>query len=95
MANVKVYSVKKDGNLKLSPNFIVREFRCIDGTDEVLIDLELVKLLQSIVHIEQFLIMQVWEVAPDRIIYMGVLLTSLLPVKLLRKLQCAQKVRAF
>lgn len=48
MANVKVYSVKKDGNLKLSPNFIVREFRCIDGTDEVLIDLELVKLLQNI-----------------------------------------------
>lgn len=48
MANVKAYSVKKDGNLKLSPNFAVREFRCFDGTDEILIDLELVKLLQNI-----------------------------------------------
>lgn len=48
MENVKVYSVKKDGNLKLSPNFTVREFRCLDGTDEVLIDLELIKLLQNI-----------------------------------------------
>lgn len=48
MANVKTYSVKADGNLKLSTNFAVKEFRCLDGSDEVLIDLDLVELLQAI-----------------------------------------------
>lgn len=48
MANVKTYSVKNDGNLILSTNFVVKEFRCLDGIDEVLIDLDLVKLLQAI-----------------------------------------------
>ena len=48
MANVKTYSVKTDGNMKLSTNFVVKEFQCKDGTDQVLIDLDLVKLLQAI-----------------------------------------------
>lgn len=48
MANVKTFSVKADGNLKLSTNFVVKEFRCLDGSDEVLIDLDLVELLQAI-----------------------------------------------
>lgn len=48
MANVKTYSVKTDGNMKLSANFVVKEFQCKDGTDQVLIDLDLVKLLQAI-----------------------------------------------
>ena len=45
---VKTYSLKKDGNKKLSDNFTVKEFACKDGSDKVLIDTELVKVLQKI-----------------------------------------------
>lgn len=45
---VKTYSLKKDGNKKLSANFKVREFACKDGSDKVLVDTELVELLQKI-----------------------------------------------
>lgn len=45
---VKTYSLKKDGNKKLSANFKVKEFACKDGSDKVLIDTELVDLLQKI-----------------------------------------------
>lgn len=45
---VKTYSVKKDGNKKLSTNFKVKEFACKDGSDKILIDTELVELLQNI-----------------------------------------------
>lgn len=45
---LKVYSLKKDGNLKLSLNFRVREFACQDGTDPIFIDTELVSVLQKI-----------------------------------------------
>lgn len=45
---VKVYSCKKNGALKLSDNFRVREFRCKDGSDKILIADELVTLLQKI-----------------------------------------------
>ena len=44
---VKKYSLKKDGNEKLSENFKVREFRSKCGSDEILIDEKLVKLLQK------------------------------------------------
>ena len=44
---VKKYSLKKDGDLQLSRNFKVREFRSRDGADEILIDESLVKLLQK------------------------------------------------
>ena len=44
---VKKYSLKKDGNLKLSDNFSVKEFRSRDGADTILIDEKLVKLLQK------------------------------------------------
>lgn len=47
-ANVKTYSLKKDGNVKLSANFAVREFRCNDGSDGIKIDLDNVKTLQKI-----------------------------------------------
>lgn len=46
--SVKTYSYKADKNLKLSKNFTVREFRCKDGSDIVIIDSELVKILQSV-----------------------------------------------
>lgn len=48
MANIKTYSLKDDGNKRLSTNFVVKEFRCLDGSDEVKIDLDLVNLLQAI-----------------------------------------------
>lgn len=46
--NVQVYSLAKDGKKYLSKNFMVREFRCKDGSDVIFIDPELVKLLQKI-----------------------------------------------
>ncbi len=45
---IKQYSLKKDGSRKLSPSFAVREFRCRDGSDTVLVDEGLVVLLQCI-----------------------------------------------
>lgn len=45
---VKVYSKAKDGSIKLSKNFTVKEFACSDGTDTVFISLALVNLLQKI-----------------------------------------------
>lgn len=45
---IKQYSLKKDGAKQLSPAFRVREFRCRDGTDTILIDEGLVVLLQCI-----------------------------------------------
>lgn len=45
---VKVYSKAKEGNVKLSKNFTVKEFTCSDGTDTVFISLALVNLLQKI-----------------------------------------------
>ena len=45
---IKQYSLKQDGAKQLAPGFKVREFRCRDGTDTVLIDEGLVVLLQCI-----------------------------------------------
>ena len=45
---IKQYSLKADRKKKLSPNFKVREFRCRDGSDVVMIDESLVVLLQCI-----------------------------------------------
>ena len=45
---IKEYSLRKDGAKQLSPAFRVRELRCRDGTDAVLIDEELVIVLQCI-----------------------------------------------
>ncbi|MCL2512370.1 MAG: D-Ala-D-Ala carboxypeptidase family metallohydrolase [Oscillospiraceae bacterium] len=43
----KEYSLKKDGNTYLSKNFQVKEFRCRDGNDKILIDDALVQKLQA------------------------------------------------
>lgn len=45
---IKQYSLKTDGAKKLSPSFTVREFRCRDDTDTIMIDEGLVVLLQCI-----------------------------------------------
>lgn len=46
--SVKTYSLKKDGNKKLSDNFAVSEFKCKDGSDQILIDTDLVDILQKV-----------------------------------------------
>jgi uncharacterized protein YcbK (DUF882 family) len=46
--SVKGYSKSKQGNVKLSANFRVREFACNDGSDVVFIAPELVTVLQKI-----------------------------------------------
>lgn len=45
---VRTYSRSADGDTYLSKNFKVREFACNDGSDKILIDLELVAILQNI-----------------------------------------------
>jgi len=46
--SVITYSLKKDGNTSLSKNFKVKEFKCNDGSDTILISSELVEVLQQI-----------------------------------------------
>lgn len=46
--SVKTYSLKKDGNKKLSEHFKVREFRCKDGTDKILIESGLITVLEQV-----------------------------------------------
>ena len=45
---IKQYSLETDGAKQLAPGFRVREFRCRDGTDTILIDEGLVVVLQCI-----------------------------------------------
>lgn len=45
---IKAYSLKKDGDKKLTMNFRVKEFACKDGSDPIFIDKNLVQLLQKI-----------------------------------------------
>ncbi len=45
---VGIFSLNKDGDINLTKNFKVCEFSCHDGTDKILIDLELVRALQYI-----------------------------------------------
>ena len=40
---VKEFSLKKDGNKYISRNFKVSEFRCKDGSDKILIDVDFVQ----------------------------------------------------
>ena len=45
---IKQYSLAKDGATLLAPGFRVREFRCKDGTDTVMVDEALTVVLQCI-----------------------------------------------
>lgn len=45
---VKTYSASRDGNKYLSDHFRVREFRCKDGSDEILISDELITMLEKL-----------------------------------------------
>lgn len=46
--SVKTYSLKKDGNKKLSSHFRVREFRCKDGTDKIFIESDIITVLEKV-----------------------------------------------
>lgn len=48
VSDVKEYSLKRDGEKLLSPHFKVKEFKCKDGSDKILISDELIKLLEKI-----------------------------------------------
>jgi len=48
MANIRTFSLKRDGNKQLTKNFSVREFRSKDGTDKIKIHLAGVNRLQVI-----------------------------------------------
>lgn len=45
---IKTYSLRADGNRNLSPHFKVKEFRCKDGSDTILIDTDLIPILESL-----------------------------------------------
>ena len=45
---IREYSLAKDGNRCLAPDFQVRELRCKDGTDTVMVDEVLTVVLQCI-----------------------------------------------
>ena len=45
---IKQYSLAKDGARQLAPAFKVREFRCRDGSDTIMVDEALTVLLQAI-----------------------------------------------
>ena len=47
-ANVKGYSLAKDGEKSITKNFKVREFKCKDGSDVIFIADELVNVLQKV-----------------------------------------------
>lgn len=46
--NVVEFSKANDGETRLSENFKVKEFACKDGTDKILIDLDMIPILQKI-----------------------------------------------
>ncbi len=48
MATVKEYSLSRDGNKRLTVHFKVREFRCHDGSDKILICKETVDILEAV-----------------------------------------------
>ncbi|MBD8927178.1 MAG: DUF882 domain-containing protein [Faecalibacterium prausnitzii] len=45
---IRQYSLARDGNRRLAPDFKVRELRCKDGTDTVMVDEALTVVLQCI-----------------------------------------------
>ena len=45
---VKTFSLKRDGETKLSEHFKVKEFRCKDGSDEIKIEMNMIPILEKI-----------------------------------------------
>ncbi|MBQ6165250.1 MAG: hypothetical protein IJK23_12310 [Clostridia bacterium] len=49
---VKKYSLKRDGNIRLSENFRLKEFQCHDGSDKILHDDRLCPVLEKLFFIK-------------------------------------------
>lgn len=45
---VNFYSLAKDGNTALSPHFKCKEFKCQDGSDLIIVDPELLRILEAV-----------------------------------------------
>ena len=43
VSNITTFSLSKDGEVELTPNFKVREFACKDGSDAILIDVDFIQ----------------------------------------------------
>ncbi len=43
---LKTYSLKRDGNTRLSAHFQVKEFKCKDGSDTIIVNMDLINLLE-------------------------------------------------
>ena len=50
---IKQYSLAKDGARQLAPAFKVREFRCRDGSDTIMVDEALTVLLQAMYRLNE------------------------------------------
>lgn len=48
MYSVNIYSKAKEGGVKVSANFSVREFACNDGNDIIVISPKLISILQKV-----------------------------------------------
>ena len=48
MYYVNMYSLKDDGDMKIQPHFRVREFKCQDGSDPIIIDPVLAYYLERV-----------------------------------------------
>lgn len=45
---IKHFNLYRDGNIRLSQHFKVKEFRCKDGSETIMIDLDLIPILESL-----------------------------------------------
>lgn len=45
---IKTYSLKRDGNTYLSAHFQVKEFKCKDGSDKIILNTDLIDLLEKL-----------------------------------------------
>ena len=46
--NIQKFSLKLQGDTKITEHFKVKEFACKDGSDEIIIDIDLVKILEQV-----------------------------------------------
>lgn len=46
--STKIYSLNKDGEKFLSAHFQVKEFKCKDGSDKILINTDLINALEAL-----------------------------------------------
>jgi hypothetical protein len=52
--SVKTYSLKKDGEKNITKNFKVKEFKCNDGSDKILISTETVNIFRNCEYLAKY-----------------------------------------